>query len=91
MCVGPLKPPPMPSPPPPPKPMAPAPTVKAAQKGPEYVEPEKIKDETGDDEKIETRKKKALEIEKTKAGVKQFSAVDPKSMPQGPEGGVNVP
>ena len=56
MCVGPLKPPPMPTPPPPPKPMAPAPMVKAAAKGPEYLEPEKIKDETDPNEKIETRK-----------------------------------
>ena len=75
----------------PPKPIPQAPTVKAATKGAEYVEPEKIKDETGDDEKIDTKKKKALEIQKTKEGVKQFSAIDEKSMPQGPEGGVNVP
>ena len=67
-----------------------APTVKAAQKGPEYVEPEKIKEETGDDEKIDTKKKKALEIKKTKEGVKEFSAIDAKSMPKGPEGGVNI-
>ena len=79
-----------------PNPMTPlarqaAPTVKSAAKGPEYVEPEKIKEETGDDEKISTQKKKALEIKKTKEGVKEFSAIDEKSMPQGPEGGVNVP
>ena len=67
-----------------------APTVKAPQKGPEYVEPEKIKEETGDDEKIDTKKKKALEIKKTKEGVKEFSAIDEKSMPKGPEGGVNI-
>ena len=67
-----------------------APTVKAAQRGPEYVEPEKIKEETGDDEKIDTKKKKALEIKKTKEGVKEFSAIDAKSMPKGPEGGVNL-
>jgi hypothetical protein len=68
-----------------------APTVKSAQQRPEYVEPEKIKDKVGDEEQIETRKKKALEIKKVKEGVKQFSAIDEKSMPQGPEGGVNVP
>ncbi len=88
MCVGPLAP---PKPPPMPKPQGPAPTVKAAQKGPEYVEPEKIKDELGDDEKMTTKKKKALEIQKTKEGVKEFGAIDEKSMPQGPEGGVNTP
>jgi len=91
MCVGPLKPPPMPSPPPPPKPMAPAPTVKAAARGAEFVEPEKIKDETDPNEKIETRKKKALEIQKVKEGVKTFSAIDSKSMPQSPQGGVTLP
>ncbi len=88
MCIGPLAP-----KPPTPAPVArqgPAPTVKAAQRAPEYVEPEKIKESTGDDEKIDTSKKKALEIKKTKEGVKQFGAIDEKSMPQGPEGGVNI-
>ena len=75
---------------PPPATRQAAPTVKAAQRGPEYVEPEKIKEETGDDEKIDTKKKKALEIKKTKEGVKEFSAIDAKSMPKGPEGGVNI-
>ena len=88
MCVGPLA---GPRPPKPPTPQGPAPTVKAAAKGPEYVEPEKIKDELGDDEKMTTKKKKALEIQKTKEGVKEFGAIDEKSMPQGPEGGVNTP
>ena len=88
MCIGPLAP-----KPPRPAPVArqgPAPTVKAAQKAPEYVEPEKIKESTGDEEIIDTKKKKALEIKKTKEGVKQFGAIDEKSMPQGPEGGVNI-
>ncbi len=75
---------------PPPATRQAAPTVKAAQTAPEYVEPEKIKEETGDDEKIDTKKKKALEIKKTKEGVKEFSAIDEKSMPKGPEGGVNI-
>ena len=87
MCVGPLAP---PRPPTPPTPQGPAPTVKAAAKGPEYVEPEKIKDELGDEDKIETKKKKALEIQKVKEGVKEFGAIDAKSMPTGPAGGVNV-
>ena len=75
----------------PPKPQPAAPTVKTATARPEYVEAEKIKEETGDDEKITTKKKKALEIQKTKEGVKEFSAIDPKSMPQGPDAGVNTP
>tara|TARA_R100001463_G_C3455013_1_gene214148 strand:+ start:45 stop:314 length:270 start_codon:yes stop_codon:yes gene_type:complete len=88
MCVGPFKP---PTPPPPPKPRGPAPTVKAAAKGPEYVEPEKIKDQSEDEDLISTKKKKALEIQKAKEGVKEFGAIDPKSMPKSPEGGVNTP
>ena len=93
MCVGPLAPPKMPSPPPaaPARQQA-APTVKNAQKAPEYVEPEKIKEETGDDEILDTKKKKALEIEKTKKGVKEFGAIDPtKTGVDTPEGGVNQP
>tara|TARA_R100000458_G_C8188681_1_gene183149 strand:+ start:126 stop:395 length:270 start_codon:yes stop_codon:yes gene_type:complete len=89
MCIGNLFKP--PSPPPMPKRQGPAPTVKSASAAAEMVEPEKIKDETGDDEKLSTKKKKALEIKKTKEGVKEFSAIDEKSMPSGPEGGVNVP
>ena len=87
MCVGPLAP---PRPPKAPTPQGPAPTVKAAAVGPEYVDPEKIKDESNEDDLIDTKKKKALEIQKTKEGVKQFSAIDPKSMPKGPEGGVSL-
>ena len=92
MCVGPLAP---PKPPPMPKPQGPAPTVKAAQKGPEYVEPEKLKEDTGDDEVIDTKKKKALEIKKTKEGVKQLGAIDPKTlgatMPATAASGINPP
>ena len=89
MCVGPLAPPKPPSPPPPVA-RNPAPTVKAAQKAPEYVEPEKIKKEVGDEEVIDTKKKKALEIKKTKEGVKEFGAIDPKSVPDTPTGGINT-
>ena len=79
----------------PPTPAAPirqgaAPTVKSAQKGPEYVEPEKIKEELGEDQ-IDTKKKKALEIKKTKEGVKQFGAIDPKVLPDTPAGGITTP
>ena len=88
MCVGPLAP---PKPPPMPKPQGPAPTVKAAAKGPEYVEPEKIKEEQGDEDLVDTKKKKALEIKKTKEGVKEFDAIDPRELPKGPEGGINQP
>ena len=91
MCVGSIfTPPKMPTPPAAPKRQA-APTVKAAEKAPEYVEPEKIKEETGDDEVIDTKKKKALEIQKTKEGVKEFGAIDPKAVPDTPAGGINAP
>ena len=88
MCLGNLF---SPKAPPAPKPMGPAPTVKAAAQAEEYVDPKKIKDETEDDDLISTRKKKALEIKKAKEGVKQFGAIDPKSMPQSPTGGINQP
>ena len=90
MCIGPLAPSvPQPQAPPTVK-QTPAPTVKSAAPPPEFVEPEKIKEEVGEDEVLDTKKKKALEIKKVKEGVKEFSAIDPKSMPKGPEGGVNI-
>ena len=52
--------------------------------------PEQIREEEGE-EKVSTKKKKALEIQKVKEGVKAFSAIDPTSMPQGPEGGITPP
>ena len=88
MCVGPFAPK-MPNIPPP-KRQAPPPTMKAAAPPPEYVAPEDIK-EKDDEEKLSTRKKKILEIKKTKEGVKQFGSIDPKNLPNTPEGGVNTP
>ena len=81
--------------PPPPKPQPPSPSVKAAAPPPEYVSPEQIKGkETGeDDEKLSTKKKKALEIKAAKEGVKQFSAIDPSAgtnLPETPSGGTNI-
>ena len=78
-----------PSPPPTPQRMAPAPTLKSQAKAPEYVKPEDIR-EGDEDEKLESRKKKALEIKKTREGVKQMSSIDAATMPQGPEGGVTT-
>ena len=89
MCVGGLFS--APKMPPPPKPQAPAPTMKAAAPPPEMVTPEKIKEEVGDDEKLSTKKKKALEIKKTKEGVKQLGAIEGKALPDTPPGGVNAP
>ena len=87
MCVGPFAPR-IPTPPTPTR-QNPAPTMKAAEPAPETVTPEEIKKEGGE-ELIDTKKKKALEIEKVKSGVKEFGAIDEKSMPKGPEGGVNT-
>ena len=89
MCIGPLAPK-MPQMPAPIRQSA-APSVKSTAPPTEYVEPKDLKTDEGDDEKLTTKKKKALEIQKTKEGVKEFSSIDEKSMPQGPEGGVNVP
>jgi len=67
-----------------------SPTVKAAAAPAEEVTPEKLKESTGDDEKIDTRKKKALEIQKTKEGVKQLGAIKPGALPDTPSGGINT-
>ena len=78
------------TPAPPPR-QAPAPTMKAAAPPAEMVSPEKIKDEQGDEDKLSTKKKKALEIKKVKEGVKTFGAINPASLPNTPSGGVNTP
>ena len=68
-----------------------APTMKAAAPPAEMVSPEKIKDYQGDEDKLSTMKKKALEIKKVKEGVKTFGAINPASLPDTPSGGVNTP
>jgi len=75
---------------PPPR-QRPAPTMKAAAPPSEMVSPEKIKDEQGDEDKLSTKKKKALEIKKVKEGVKTFGAINPASLPDTPSGGINQP
>ena len=70
---------------------APAPTMQAAAPPPEMVSPEKIKDEQGDEDKLSTKKKKALEIKKVKEGTKTFGAINPASLPSTPSGGINQP
>lgn len=69
---------------------APAPTMQAAAPPPEMVSPETIKEDEGED-KLSTKKKKALEIKKVKEGVKTFGAINPASLPDTPSGGVNTP
>ena len=85
MCIG--------KKPPTPKPQPPAPTMKAAAPPAQYVKPEDIRGEDVEDEKITTKKKKALEIKAAKEGVKQFSAIDPTAgtnLPETPSGGTNI-
>ena len=89
MCVGNLFS--QPKPPPAPPRRAPAPTMRAAAPPPEMPTAKQITEETGDDEKLTTRKKKALEIKKTKEGVKQLGAIDPGALPSSPPGGVSAP
>ena len=90
MCVGNLFKP--PKPPAPPPRMKPAPTQRAPAPPPEMPTPDKIKDETGEDEsKLSTRKKKALEVAKVQKGVKEFGAIDPSTAPDTPPGGVTTP
>ena len=89
MCVGPFAPK-MPSIPAP-KRQAPPPTMKAAAPPPDPVTPERIKEEGDDEDKLSTKKKKALEIQKVKEGTKTFGAIDPASLPSTPSGGVNTP
>ena len=80
-----------PSAPPTPTRQAPAPTMRAAAPPPETVTPERIKEEGGDEDKLSTKKKKALEIQKVREGVKTFGSIDPKTLPNTPQGGVNLP
>ena len=70
---------------------APAPPMKAAAPPSETVSPERIRDEGEDEDKISTKKKKALEIQKVREGVKTFGAIDPKTLPNTPQGGINTP
>jgi len=90
MCVGNLFTP--PKPPPSPPRMKAAPPLRSPAPPPEMPTPDKIKDETGDDEsKLSTRKKKALEVKKVQEGVKQLGAIDPATMPTAPPAGVATP
>ena len=89
MCVGGLFS--GPKTPPAPQRQQAAPTMKAAAPPSEMLSPEKIKDDQGDEDKLSTKKKKALEIKKVKEGVKTFGAINPASLPDTPSGGVNTP
>ena len=76
------------TPPPPPR-MRPAPPLKPAPAPTEMPTPDKIKDEEGED-KVSTRRKKALEVKKVQAGVKEFGAINPATTPDTPAGGITT-
>ena len=83
------------SPAPPPR-MEPAPVVKSMTPPPIIPGTSRVSDEDTDEHRISTsKKKKALEIKKTKEGVKQLGAIDPKTlgatMPATAASGINPP
>ena len=80
-----------PKPPAPPPRMRPAPPLRSPAPPPDMPTPDRIKDEEGEDDKLSTRKKKALEIQKVQQGVKQFGAINPASLPETPAGGITTP
>ena len=85
-----------PKPPPAPPRMKPAPPVKAPAPPPEIPTQDRMDDEETEKQKISTRKKKALEIKKTKEGVRTLGAIDPTAalnpnVGQGSSTGVNTP
>ena len=92
MCIGRS-----PSPPPAPPRMKPAPPP-APSKPPAAPPPnvEKVDDEATEKQKLSTRKKKALEIKKTREGVRNLGAIDPAAELNpnanvAPPSGINTP
>ena len=90
MCLG------SPSPPPAPPRMAPAPPPKAAAPPADIPMADRMDDEETEKQKLSTRKKKALEIKKTKEGVKNLGAIDPAAQLNpntnvAPSSGINTP
>ena len=69
--------------------MDPAPVQKSAAAPSVLPDPEKLDDE-GDASKIKT-KRKALEVQRTQSGVKQFGAINPGTTPTAPPQGITPP
>jgi hypothetical protein len=55
--------------------------MKSAAPPPEIPQATRLEDEGTEEDKVSTRKRKALEIKQAQRGVKEFSAIDPASMP----------
>ena len=90
MCLGAPK-----APPPPPR-MKPAPPPKTAAPPPDIPQADRMDDEETEKQKMSTRKKKALEIKKTREGVKNLGAIDPAAQLNpntnvAPSSGINTP
>ena len=90
MCLGAPK-----APAPPPR-MAPAPPPKAAAPPADIPQADRMEDEETEKQKLSTRKKKALEIKKTREGVKTLGAIDPAAQLNpntntAPASGINTP
>tara|TARA_R100001082_G_scaffold87417_1_gene53937 strand:- start:242 stop:502 length:261 start_codon:yes stop_codon:yes gene_type:complete len=78
------------SPEPPPR-MQPAPPLKPLQPAAEVPVVERLRDTEDSDEKVSTRRKKALEIKRVQRGVKEFGSIGADTMPQSPIQGINNP
>ena len=90
MCLGAPK-----APAPPPR-MKPAPPPKTAAPPPDIPQADRMEDEQTEKQKLSTRKKKALEIKKTREGVKSLGAIDPAQQINpntnvAPSSGINTP
>ena len=90
MCLG------SPKPPPSPPRMAPAPPPKTAAPPPDIPQADRMEDEETEKQKLSSRKKKALEIKKTREGVKTLGAIDPAAQLNpntntAPASGINTP
>ena len=90
MCLGGSR-----TPPSPPR-MKPAPPPKEAAPPPAIPRAEEMDDTETEKQKLSTRKKKALEIKKTREGVKTLGAIDPASQLNpntntAPSSGINTP
>ena len=92
MCVGNwFKAPKMPAPPPLPPTPKPAPVAPMPKPQMDATSAAETLERQDPDEKISTRKKKALEIQKVRRGVKEFGAINPAQTPNTPTGGVTPP
>jgi len=91
MCVGDWFKPDMPTPPPPPPRPKPAPAAPMPKPRMDATSAAETLERQDPDEKIDNRKKKALEIQKVRRGVKEFGAINPAQTPNTPQGGITPP